>query len=281
MNMTLARHLWRSPSVRAALWEQALYAVGCLVLGFGLSLWVLSQSRGTSRGDWIEMLVGLTLFFTLFWLALVGSTIRVVLRESAQPISDEISLAAGDARCWREPDSSVMLKAATVSGEPLKLTREEAVTLGQALLQAADRRKHMNKFLARYLAPSGDACADLGKYTIYLVGGLVLLVGYSFWSFYPRRSLGDSIESVLSGTWPLGLVWLSFLASAVQAMWRERTQPGRDEVSVAGGDARCWIVRESSVSLKAATVSGDPIELTQEEASTLGQTLLQAAARMA
>ena len=45
----------------------------------------------------------------------------------------------GDAYCWIEQDSSVMLKAVTKHGDPVELTKEEAVGLAQALLKAAEQ----------------------------------------------------------------------------------------------------------------------------------------------
>lgn len=49
------------------------------------------------------------------------------------------SAAKGDAYCWLEQDSSIMLKAVTKNGDPVELTRAEATELAAALLQAAGR----------------------------------------------------------------------------------------------------------------------------------------------
>ena len=40
----------------------------------------------------------------------------------------------------------------------------------------------------------------------------------------------------------------------------------KEVFSVSDGDAYCWVEQESSVMLKAVTKSGDPVELTKEEA---------------
>lgn len=45
----------------------------------------------------------------------------------------------GDAYCWVEQESSVMLKAVTKYGDPVELTKEEAVDLAHALLRAAEK----------------------------------------------------------------------------------------------------------------------------------------------
>lgn len=45
--------------------------------------------------------------------------------------------AGGDAYCWAEQESSVMLKAVTKSGDPVELSSEEAIELAHALLKAA------------------------------------------------------------------------------------------------------------------------------------------------
>jgi hypothetical protein len=44
----------------------------------------------------------------------------------------------GDACCWAEAGSSVMLKAVTKSGDPVELSAGEARGLANALLKAAD-----------------------------------------------------------------------------------------------------------------------------------------------
>ena len=49
------------------------------------------------------------------------------------------SVSEGDAYCWSEQDSSVMLKAVTKSGDAVELTKQEAVALAQALLKAAEQ----------------------------------------------------------------------------------------------------------------------------------------------
>jgi hypothetical protein len=51
--------------------------------------------------------------------------------------SEVFSVANGEAYCWLEQESSVMLKAATKNGDPVELTRAEATKLAAALLQAA------------------------------------------------------------------------------------------------------------------------------------------------
>ena len=45
----------------------------------------------------------------------------------------------GDACCWLEQGSSVMLKAVTKHGDPVELTKQEAVALAHALLTAAEK----------------------------------------------------------------------------------------------------------------------------------------------
>ena len=49
------------------------------------------------------------------------------------------SVCDGDAYCWAEQNSSVMLKAVTMSGDPVELTKEEAVALANALLKAVEQ----------------------------------------------------------------------------------------------------------------------------------------------
>jgi hypothetical protein len=49
------------------------------------------------------------------------------------------SVCEGNAYCWAEQDSSVMLKAVTKHGDPVELTKEEAIELAQALLKAAEQ----------------------------------------------------------------------------------------------------------------------------------------------
>jgi hypothetical protein len=49
------------------------------------------------------------------------------------------SVSDGDAYCWAEQESSVMLKAITKHGDPVELTKEEAVGLAHALLKAAEK----------------------------------------------------------------------------------------------------------------------------------------------
>jgi hypothetical protein len=47
------------------------------------------------------------------------------------------SVSDGDAYCWAEHESSVMLKAVTKFGDPVELTAAEATELAHALLKAA------------------------------------------------------------------------------------------------------------------------------------------------
>jgi hypothetical protein len=49
------------------------------------------------------------------------------------------SVSDGDAYCWLEQESSVMLKAITKHGDPVELTKKEAIDLAHALLKAAER----------------------------------------------------------------------------------------------------------------------------------------------
>lgn len=57
-----------------------------------------------------------------------------------RPTKPEVfSVSSGDAYCWAEQKSSVMLKAVTKSGDPVELTKEEAVALAQALLKSAEQ----------------------------------------------------------------------------------------------------------------------------------------------
>jgi hypothetical protein len=50
---------------------------------------------------------------------------------------DVFSVSDGDAYCWAERESSVMLKAVTKSGDPVELTKDEAIELATALLKAS------------------------------------------------------------------------------------------------------------------------------------------------
>ena len=43
----------------------------------------------------------------------------------------------GNAYCWAEQKSSVMLKAVTKYGDPVELSKKEAIELAHALLEAA------------------------------------------------------------------------------------------------------------------------------------------------
>ena len=45
----------------------------------------------------------------------------------------------GDAYCWAEQESSVMLKSVTKHGDPVELTKEEALDLAKALIAAAEK----------------------------------------------------------------------------------------------------------------------------------------------
>ena len=47
------------------------------------------------------------------------------------------SISDGDAYCWTEQESSVMLKSVSKFGDPVELTKEEAIALGKALIAAA------------------------------------------------------------------------------------------------------------------------------------------------
>jgi hypothetical protein len=49
------------------------------------------------------------------------------------------SVSDGDAYCWLEQESSVMLKALTKHGDPVELTKQEATDLARALLRAAEK----------------------------------------------------------------------------------------------------------------------------------------------
>ncbi len=49
------------------------------------------------------------------------------------------SVSDGDASCWLEQQSSVMLKAVTRQGDPVELDKSEAIELAHALLRAAER----------------------------------------------------------------------------------------------------------------------------------------------
>lgn len=46
-------------------------------------------------------------------------------------------LCAGEVSCWCEQGSSVHIKAAAKSGDPVELTGEEAIKLADALVKAA------------------------------------------------------------------------------------------------------------------------------------------------
>ena len=50
---------------------------------------------------------------------------------------DVCVVAGGDAYCWAEAGTSIMLKAVTGYGDPVELGSEEAVELANALLKAA------------------------------------------------------------------------------------------------------------------------------------------------
>lgn len=50
---------------------------------------------------------------------------------------DVFKIASGDAYCWAEQGSSVMLKAVTGYGDPVELSSEEAIELANALIKAA------------------------------------------------------------------------------------------------------------------------------------------------
>ena len=49
------------------------------------------------------------------------------------------SVSNGEAYCWAEQQSSVMLKAVTTFGDPVELTKEEAIELANALLRASEQ----------------------------------------------------------------------------------------------------------------------------------------------
>jgi hypothetical protein len=49
------------------------------------------------------------------------------------------SVSEGDAYCRLEQESSIMLKAITKDGDPVELTKQEAVGLARALRKAADQ----------------------------------------------------------------------------------------------------------------------------------------------
>jgi hypothetical protein len=49
------------------------------------------------------------------------------------------SVSDGNVYCWPEQESSVMLKALTKHGDPVELTKEEAVDLADALLKAVEK----------------------------------------------------------------------------------------------------------------------------------------------
>jgi hypothetical protein len=51
--------------------------------------------------------------------------------------SDIYRTTDGEAYCWCEQGSSVMLKAVTKSGDPIELTKDEAIELANALLAYA------------------------------------------------------------------------------------------------------------------------------------------------
>jgi hypothetical protein len=46
--------------------------------------------------------------------------------------------ANGEACCWVEQESSIMLKAFSSFSDPVELSKEEAIALARALLKAAD-----------------------------------------------------------------------------------------------------------------------------------------------
>jgi hypothetical protein len=50
---------------------------------------------------------------------------------------DVFRVSDGEAYCWAEQESSVMLKAVTKSGDPVELSGDEAIELAHALLKAA------------------------------------------------------------------------------------------------------------------------------------------------
>lgn len=54
-----------------------------------------------------------------------------------QKRDDVFTIASGNAYCWVEQGSSVMLKAVTGYGDPVELSSEEAIELANALLKAA------------------------------------------------------------------------------------------------------------------------------------------------
>lgn len=49
------------------------------------------------------------------------------------------NVSDGDVYCWAEQESSVMLKAVTKYGDPVELTKQEAVDLAHAILKAAEK----------------------------------------------------------------------------------------------------------------------------------------------
>jgi hypothetical protein len=53
--------------------------------------------------------------------------------------SEIFSISGGDAYCWLEQESSVMLKAVTKRGDPVELEKHEAIELARALLKAAEK----------------------------------------------------------------------------------------------------------------------------------------------
>lgn len=112
---------------------------------FGLKLWQES-AQGSNREEW-----RVDPYIAPCWLSK-----PVGVRASPQPtklrlvtlgggdtchMKDQkpavFRVCEGDAYCWVEQDSSVMLKAVTKHGDPVEMTKKEAVDLAQALLRAA------------------------------------------------------------------------------------------------------------------------------------------------
>ena len=53
--------------------------------------------------------------------------------------NEVFSVSDGDTYCWTEQESSVMLKAATKFGDPVELSKKEAIELANAMLKAANQ----------------------------------------------------------------------------------------------------------------------------------------------
>jgi hypothetical protein len=68
-----------------------------------------------------------------------ASSAETNAKQTKDQALEAFTLPDDDVSCWLEQESSVMLKAVTKHGDPVELTREEAVGLAHALLKAAEK----------------------------------------------------------------------------------------------------------------------------------------------